>query len=441
MADWVVELKDFQSIKSGKVTISRGLNVVTGATNQGKSAIFRAIDAAIFNTGTDDLVRAGKQICGVTISNGSHSMTYCRNAHGKNEKTAYQFDSGEVQRKVGRAQLPEVRDMFGVTDIRMQNGVKMKLNFWYQNDKPFLMDKTAGQLYEFLSLSSADRYVKILKSMGVDIKVQEAEINNSNTTIDTLKLVNNTKQDFVEKNDGFDDLYVKVITAGQEAQKLDKWISIVSTLENLTSKMSTVQENLVRVQKAYESVDIESVKSQYAFLNDKFLELSQIQLHLGSVQSLSSRVSTSVEQLDIVSNSYNRVEPVIEGAHSSYLELERLSKVIESIVGRLENLKISQNMIDSVQTSISSVDNRIPDINNLSVEVVDLESKNTNTKSLIDKLMSVKRLMDSVNSMTSSYEDAVRVCEDSEKEFEEFKSSVGYCPFCGSVLGACKHDE
>ena len=101
-----VRLQNFQSIEVGEVCIPNGLTIITGDTNQGKTAIIRAVECAVWNTGSDDLVKAGTKIAGVTISNGKHSMVYCRNSQGKNEKTAYQFDGGTIQKKVGRSQLP-----------------------------------------------------------------------------------------------------------------------------------------------------------------------------------------------------------------------------------------------------------------------------------------------------------------------------------------------
>ena len=152
-----VDIKDFQSLKKAYIELTPGITVITGATNNGKSAIIRAIDSALFNLGDDAMVRGGQRYYGIKISNDSHTMLMARDNVGKNEKTAYQFDDGTVQKKVGRGQLEEVSRMFNIREVKMNNGTKMKINFWYQNDKPFLMDKTAGQLYEIGRASCRER--------------------------------------------------------------------------------------------------------------------------------------------------------------------------------------------------------------------------------------------------------------------------------------------
>ena len=201
-----IGIKDFQSLKKADILLTPGITVITGATNNGKSAIIRAIDSAIFNLGDDSMVRGGQRYYGINLSNDSHNMLMARDNVGKNEKTAYQFDDGSVQKKVGRGQLEEVSRMFNIREVKMNNGTKMKINFWYQNDKPFLMDKTSGQLYEFLSMSSCDSYAKVLKVLGSDIKAINSDINTLTTEIDTYKGLINDKRDFISDNEGFDDV-------------------------------------------------------------------------------------------------------------------------------------------------------------------------------------------------------------------------------------------
>ena len=52
------------------------------------------------------------------------------------------------------------------------------------------MDKTAGQMYEFMSMSSCERYSDILKTMLSDDKSLKSDISKTSTEIDTYKLIN-----------------------------------------------------------------------------------------------------------------------------------------------------------------------------------------------------------------------------------------------------------
>lgn len=440
MSDWVVDIQDFQSIKKGTVTISSGLNIVTGPTNRGKTGIIRAIDCALFNKGTDDLVRVGASIFGVTISNEKHSMTYCRNIKGKNEKSAYQLDGGTVQRKVGRTQLPEVKDMFGVTDIRMKNDITMKLNFWYQNDKPFLMDKTAGQLYEFISLSSADKYVKVLKQMATDIKIQEAEINNATTTIDTLKVVNNRKQDFVDKNDGFDIIYSEIVTADSECKKLNETLRRIEILESLRIQMDEVLHKLSSINEKYSKVPIQDISDNYLKLqesNSVYLKLYQLLYNVSSSRKSMNRIS---ELLLGISSQYSSSLSIFESTEQPMRFVMTSSSEISSITDkmlRLQGISISIQDIRKRIDELGTYDES--DIQNMKDKVVKIELSEKTVLELKLAVTNLTTLEKKVQDIHTKISEVQKESENTESELDSFKNEVGYCPFCGSVF--CKENH
>ena len=438
--DWEIEVRNFQSIKHANIKICDGLNIITGKTNSGKSAIFRAINASIFNSGTDDLVQAGQDIASVTISNGEHTMSYARNAKGKNEKTAYKFDNNKVIRKVGRTQLPEVAQMFGIKEVQMQNNVKIRLNFWYQNEKPFLMGNTSGQLFEFLSLSSADKYFKILKSMKADLKVQEAEINNSNTTIDTLKMVNNQKEEFLDSNKGFDDLYTKIITVGAEVDKLNKCLGIIETLNNLGVQICNIRAESDRVNRLYKSVSIslKHITKQYQDLID--LNESYSKLFSGLVS-----LSQTKKQIGVVQESVNNITPKYENhvgaltTFSGYLtSLDELNTSISYMQSTIPKCVSLQKNIGDLTSKISTMQDSNIDLSSIQSGIDNLVSVYETQQQINKAITNLKTIEVLLNSFNKSISEVSGKLDTSNKELEDFKSQVGYCPFCGSVFESNK---
>ena len=195
-----IEIENFQSLKDVNLSLVQGINIITGRTNQGKSAIIRAIDAAIFNNGSDEQIKTGESSFKIRLNNQKHNLVFQRNNNVQNEKTTYIFDNGEPQKKVGKTQLPEVIKNFNITEVNLKNNTKIKLNFWNQNDKPFLMDKSSQQLYEFFTISSCQKYFEVLKKMDADIKENNKQIQNINNDIDLLKANNLQKQQLLESN-------------------------------------------------------------------------------------------------------------------------------------------------------------------------------------------------------------------------------------------------
>lgn len=435
--EWKIKLQNFQSIISGEISVPNGLTIVTGNTNSGKTAFLRAANCAIFNTGSDDMVRAGTKIAGVTISNGRHTMIYCRNAQGKNEKTAYQFDGGTVQKKVGRAQLPEVIQMFGIREVRMQNGIKMKLNFWNQGEKPFLTDCTAGQLYEFLSLSSCDKYVKVLKQMVTDIKVQEAEINNCNVKIDTLKVINNHKQDYIDKNKDFDDVYSRTIVASDKANKLNANLESLSGIQVLSGDIQDTKVKLSSTTEKLEKIDDKGVSDRYNHLielNDLYsdmyellCEIKQVQDSIKSTKSLLKDVS---DRYDILSKSEKSLSKKVQ----QFSEDANKYKVLFNMS---EECQRDKSDIDDIKNRIMTLDSNSIDIDGVSADMDRLLSLDASYKVIDDIVKGIIELKSGIKEVSSNIKDTEDKLKESEDELEAFKLEVGYCPYCGSVF--CEH--
>lgn len=436
MSSWTVEIKDFQSLQRVHLDIVPGINIITGRTNIGKSAVIRAIDSALFNMGDDSMVRGGKPMSAVSIDNGTHKMIFCRNAKSNNEKTAYQFDDGTVQRKVGRTQLPEVAQMFNIRDVRMQNGTKMKINFWYQNDKPFLMDKTSGQLYEFLSMSSCDKYSRILKTMAADLKIQQADINNITTEIDTLKVVNNRKQDFVDRNQGYDDLYLKIITANQQKRALDEIEGIIGRLRELSGRMRSSKAQLDSVSKKLDELPLQDLSKKFSDVQESYKDCISLGQSIQSIEESSNRIKDRESVHANISGRYDTLSGII-------IEVSgRVETAIQesNILSEISNI---QSLCDVAKSKANRVSNRISEISSKGmIDSTELQSRVSKVESDLSECGYIEGIIQAMRSLSGRSKDKqsaicdvdVRIAQN-ESELEILKQSIGYCPYCGTVFG------
>lgn len=426
-----VDIKDFQSLKKAYIELTPGITVITGATNNGKSAIIRAIDSALFNLGDDAMVRGGQRYYGVKISNDSHTMLMARDNVGKNEKTVYQFDDGTVQKKVGRGQLEEVSRMFNIREVKMNNGTKMKINFWYQNDKPFLMDKTAGQLYEFLSLSSCDNYARVLKSLGSDVRSINSDINTLTTEINTYKSLINDKKDFISKNDGFDLVYQEAIDVdamGDLLSNVEGLLDDVDMSNNTIKKLDNLKLNIdIKIS----SIDIDSVSALYQ-----------------DIISLDSKVSSLCELLDYIDSTGGKISQ-LDSEHKELKSnirtndtcIKDLSNIINDAECLYDKIDIVSNALVDVEENIKSkdiIDTRLSSINGDLCTSIDDISREVNIlddnfsqlmviEGCLKELDSSKEVLDSY---ASKVEDAKSKLSESDIEFEQLKKDIGYCPYC-----------
>lgn len=426
-----VDIKDFQSLKKAYIELTPGITVITGATNNGKSAIIRAIDSALFNLGDDAMVRGGQRYYGVKISNDSHTMLMARDNVGKNEKTAYQFDDGTVQKKVGRGQLEEVSRMFNIREVKMNNGTKMKINFWYQNDKPFLMDKTAGQLYEFLSLSSCDNYARVLKSLGSDVRSINSDINTLTTEINTYKSLINDKKDFLDKNEGFDLVY-------QEALEVDSMGTLLSDVSDILDSVDTTNDTITKLSSFKSDIDAKislidmvNVSTMYhdvLSLNSKISSLGELLYYIDDISTKISQLDT--EQKELTSN--------IDVCGSSVSDFYNIITDIDTLHDKIIVVSEALSDTDECSKSMDSINSRLSSINDNVCNSIDDISKELHTieesfnqlytiESCVKELDSTKNILDSY---TDKVNDVKNRLSESDAEFEQLKKDIGYCPYC-----------
>ena len=84
-----ITIRNFQSLSRASLTCAPGLTVIVGSNNVGKTAIFRAVYAALFNEGTDDQVRQGESGAAVQISYRGHSIIWRRLAKASGSQSKY----------------------------------------------------------------------------------------------------------------------------------------------------------------------------------------------------------------------------------------------------------------------------------------------------------------------------------------------------------------
>lgn len=424
-----VEIRDFQSIKKGEFEFENGINILNGKTNSGKSAVLRAIDSALFNIGDDSMVRVGSRYAAVLIDNGNHRLIFRRDSVGKNEKTAYSFDGAKAITKVGRSQLPEVAEMFGIRDVRMQNGTKMKLNFWYQNDKPFLTDKTAGQLYEFLSLSSCDKYSRVLKSIGADIKILSAEVANRGIEIDTLKVVTGKKEDFVRANAGYKELYEKIIIFDKMCKDNEALKELLNSVIRMMREVKKLKEELGGVKQTL-SNPIMSSEGNMNALKEEFNEISGIKRSI-------TKGYEDRNKLCVWKNSISNVKKQQESA-SKLLEkgslLESVSRFFEG-KGKCDVVITMLKNIEHQKTALRKL--KLLEVPDGVEELFDIIKKSNNVGKMVS---TVEDLLKKLETLKNDLSDVNKSLNDNDKELEMLKNDVGYCPYCNTVFGGSHCD-
>lgn len=424
-----IGIKDFQSLKKADILLTPGITVITGATNNGKSAIIRAIDSAIFNIGDDSMVRGGQRYYGINISNDSHNMLMARDNVGKNEKTAYQFDGGNVQKKVGRGQLEEVSRMFNIREVKMNNGTKMKINFWYQNDKPFLMDKTSGQLYEFLSMSSCDSYAKVLKVLGSDIKAINSDINTLTTEIDTYKGLINDKRDFISDNEGFDDVYESAIRLDGIIKDYQNICRLIEEIDEYSTKIHNVSTKIHELKEEVNSLGFDFIECAYKNVKSMYDRYSELNNTLSMTLYICDTINNISKAVKSIDEEFNCINNAINGVGDSIKNIDIKHDKISSISDSLRNVNEYKDSLQEIDIEIRKIKSSMIDIDDICLE--DVSNKNIKLLELYNVIGKVESLSINIKSIQNEIGCLKENISSSNIEFESLKKDIGYCPYCG----------
>lgn len=187
-----VEVSNYQSIGEADVTFG-GLTVIVGRGNLGKSALLRAITAALFNeTGTDFIRRGTKKAQVSLVFEGDQVVTWV-----KDEKTArYEADIAGAKMdftKLNGNVPSELQDLFGIRTIEIDSTFSMRPQIHGQFDMPILLTESASKAARALGkltklevvLQAQSAAAKDLRKVKQDVTARKREVEELTQRLDT----------------------------------------------------------------------------------------------------------------------------------------------------------------------------------------------------------------------------------------------------------------
>lgn len=290
-----VNIKNYQSIKEAELEFEKGLTVIVGSSNNGKSSIIRAIESAINNKGGSDFINYGSDSCQVVIEDGRQNIVWSKS---RNSSKSYYEINGEVLNKIGQKQIEDVGNTLRMSEIVVNND-KFRLNFWKQLDFPFLVGKTHYQLFDFISKSKDQEIMSnLLNDTSDRHKDTKKELSEVNTEINTrTKDIASLEGEIAElsKYEEFD------IDAFEKLVHLVKKIKDAKSLyEELPSKIETqkaaVQKINVEIDKKHDIIKrTESLMSEIKEIEPVVSRLKDMLL---SIETTDSKILRSEEGID-----------------------------------------------------------------------------------------------------------------------------------------------
>lgn len=343
-------IKNYQIISDARLEFDEGLTLIVGSSNNGKSAVIRAIEALIYNKAGNSFIKLGEPATVVGVSMNGHTVLWKKTS----ESGEYKID-GQVYNKIGRGQLVEVADALKISEISV-NQDKVRVNFLKQMEYPFLLDKNPSQLFEFLSMSSdTDRLSDIFKTMRSDLKQTETDINIAIGKVDGLKLIITNNKNTLDNYKDVDVVANNILSYDSRFNKyadmLNVYNSLCSMRETLLEKKPNLDSLRARVSSLEELFD--KIDTSVKVVEPALLAFTTLTSSLSSLRAKREVILSSRKDIDSMSSNLSKIDiPLLQAKESN---VKSLTSSVNSLCNSLQGLSKLDTEISSLKDSLSVV--------------------------------------------------------------------------------------
>lgn len=394
-----LRLINFQSHKDTKIDFDEGLTAILGQTDQGKSAIIRALKWVLYNEprGTD-FIMAGCKLCRVSLEMDDGSVIIREREGQRNRYILIQNGKEEVFEGFGNTVPLEIARAHGIPKIRIDKDAASAVNLAEQLEPPFLISESGGNRAKALGrlvgihiIDAAQRTVlKDITNAKQNFESIQKDIENLNNQLESYKDI--------------DELQIRISSLQNILKKLKETRAIFSILTKSRQELSELESEIEKNTDIIKKLDfVDKLEQNITFLDAlsaKYRYLKEL-----SVKLAQNRQNEETE-LHIIENMKNlpNVEEIYSYTQSLALRLNSLVKLNASFAEITNDLNVMIKLKQRTE-NIFEAEEVLPELEKA------VESKN--------KLLSTLDLLKSINSQIISQK------ADLEK-YEAAKEAVGY---------------
>lgn len=423
-------LENFQSHENTVLEFSEGLNLFTGESGQGKSAVLRGFAFIFENFGRNPrrFIKKGTDFARVTIylSNGYViSRVIEKSKSGKNGYEIYNPKDGSVE-STNTKGLSLVQDILGFNKLNIDTGKDIPINFMKQGTSWFFVGdgytsseraKIVGSIY---GTHYADAVIKDLegdlKKYNAQIKATDKEKNTIQENIDSFSYLPQMHTQITE----LEQLNIEVTELMARKEKITTLLKEQESIENDIRELNDVIKDLS---------DIEDLHTEIYQVKDLIQKRNDIQKLYRSLTTIIADGKESkhvAEQLMNLSNAQSLLDEIskLVKDKTTYEELLLKSTQLTDTKNRLEKeINVSSEIIEETNCLI--------DAENMLNELKVLISKKESVESLMYKLTSIE---EEENKQTHKIELVISENEKLVNQYKVLLTEIGKCPVCHGTI-------
>jgi len=386
-----IEIKNFQSIKKLKFPIE-GFTVIYGKNNSGKSAIIRAIRAALTNQTGKGFIRKSEKETEIKIKRDDLNILW-----KKGTKAVYTINKETYQNLNRDIPKPLIDAGFEKMDIGKK---KVLPTIASQFNPLFLIDEhgttiteVLASLYNIDTLSIADELCqKSLRSQKSLLKTREKDL-------DTLQVK-------LEKYKDFEDIKKEVDILLEQEKK-------INALESETTEIAAFEKNLIRL---YESLKkIKPIQK---------IEIPDVSKH--------EKDFTEIQELITLGQEYSKRISVVE-------QLKNIALITLPSTKGLEQLSEEVRLLTEWDEALTTLEKRVKQKNDLlkKLDLTGLTKSYKELKIICEEIIILedleKEFMSIVKSAKETREEFRKVSDEYNEKYKELSTEI--CPTCERPYG------
>ncbi len=267
-------ISNFQSHKNSEIEFSEGLNIITGASDAGKSAIIRALLWAITNKPSGDSYRNWDIKDPVKVKIDFDDGWISKDRSGP--KNTYETELGRLE--AFRTDIPEeIQNVTKITEFNIQT----------QHQPYFLLQDSPGEVARKLNdLVGLDVIDRLYKNIGSKISDKKSRVKFSSERISNF-------ESQIENLSYLDEISIIIDELDKDASQLEIVRQRVQSVRNLLSSLAVLNskiystKNILKLEPFVKGVqqrikDLSDIKSDQEVLNSVVSKLKKVTAHLES---------------------------------------------------------------------------------------------------------------------------------------------------------------
>ncbi|KRQ87009.1 chromosome segregation protein [Caloramator mitchellensis] len=461
-----IEIENFQSHKHSKIDFVNGLNVISGPSDNGKTAIIRALKWVLYNEPKGaDFIRQGESNCKVTLTLDDNTVIIREKSKNKNIYILVNPEGHETRFEGFGNDIPEdIIKAHGIRKVYIDEKSVESINIAEQLQGPFLLSesgpikakaigKLVGVHYIDAALKMLDRDIlnfevsrkKIIE--GIDKTNQDLkQYENLEEELNYLKL----KEQLVDKIKLLDEKIKILLKYKYEIEEINKEISKINYYLNYlkpANELYLIVNNLINLNEKYKK--FQKLNMQLCNLTDEInnnqnvLELTQ---HTEFAVEKYQTFIEKANQLTFMVDKLNKYSTTVKDIEKLFYILNLLVKVsnaekyrdfVENRINKLKTLYDKLNDFNSLNKSISKGEEYIGYF-----RLINKANQNFNEASeqlekfnRINELFSkLKQLNLEIETEKNNIETHSKENEKYIKEYAQYLKKLGKCPVCLSEI-------